>query len=70
MRLQVLRDELLRRTCASRGVTEFAAQMDYAVPLDVGPERAVDRANLRSLCTPCHARKSTAEREGRGELAL
>ena len=62
VRAQVLREEPLCRECARRGLTEPATQVDHVVPLAVAPQLAFDRANLAPTCTPCHARKTAAER--------
>ena len=66
VRAQVLRTEPLCRTCAEAGRTELATQVDHLVPLAADLERAFDPTNLAPTCTPCHARKSAAERRGEG----
>jgi 5-methylcytosine-specific restriction protein A len=66
VRAQVLRDEPVCRECARLGLTEPATQVDHVLPLAVAPGLAFDRANLAPTCTPCHSRKSVAERGGEG----
>ncbi len=43
--------------CGGRG-----ALVDHVVPLTQGGAR-LDRANLQTLCRPCHAAKTRAERQ-------
>lgn len=40
--------------------------MDHVVPVRVAPDRRLDPTNLRTLCAPCHARKTAREDGGFG----
>lgn len=62
-RWQVLRQEILERdgwkcrSCGARGRLE----VDHIKPVRNAPDRAFDKANLQSLCAPCHTRKTRIE---------
>ena len=64
--LQLAREPLCE-DCRAHGVVETATQVDHVLGLVDRPDLAFDLGNLRSLCTPCHARKSAAERLARRE---
>jgi 5-methylcytosine-specific restriction protein A len=55
VRLAVLRDEPLCRTCG-----ELADQVDHIIPVAEGGAE-LDRANLQPLCDPCHKAKTQQE---------
>lgn len=44
-------------TCGARGRLE----VDHIKPVREAPELAFDLANLQTLCTPCHSRKTRIE---------
>lgn len=48
--------------CQARGVVRRATTVDHVTPLRTRPDLAYTLSNLRSLCAPCHARKSGEER--------
>lgn len=52
----------LCQDCRGAGRLVPATQVDHVVPLVNDPALAYDLANLRSLCTRCHAIKSGSER--------
>ncbi len=62
-RWKVLRHEILERDgwkcrrCGSRKCLE----VDHIRPVRNDPGRAFDKANLQSLCCPCHTRKTRIE---------
>lgn len=60
-RAAVLRDNPLCARCESKGLLQPAKVVDHIVPVKAGGER-YDRANLQSLCVPCHNAKTSAER--------
>ena len=60
-RAAVLRDNPLCARCQSKGLLQPARVVDHIVPVKVGGER-YDRANLQSLCVPCHNAKTSTER--------
>jgi 5-methylcytosine-specific restriction enzyme A len=60
LRAWVLRGEPLCRTCATRGRTVAADEVDHVVPLFLGGANGED--NLQPLCRACHVEKSIAER--------
>ncbi len=62
--LQLSREPLCE-DCRRHGVVERATQVDHVLGLVLRPDLAYDLANLQSLCTACHARKSAAERRAR-----
>jgi 5-methylcytosine-specific restriction protein A len=62
--LQLTREPLCE-DCRRHGVVEPATQVDHVLGLVDRPDLAYDLSNCQSLCTPCHARKSAAERLAR-----
>lgn len=50
--------------CLQSGLTVPAAEVDHITPLAAGGTHAM--SNLRSLCKPCHSRKTMAELNARG----
>lgn len=65
-RLQRLRRQVFQRDgwacrhCGSVG-TEQTLELDHVIPLhDGGPDA---ESNMQTLCSPCHASKTTAERQ-------
>lgn len=50
--------------CLSVGRRVVAKQVDHVIPRRKRPDLMYQIANLRSLCTTCHARKSAEERRG------
>lgn len=63
LRLMVLREEPLCRTCSEAGLTVPATDVDHIVSLRKGGTNL--RSNLQSLCHPCHSKK-TNEEDGAG----
>ena len=49
------------RECARRGVRTKATVVDHVQPHRGNWVRFTDRANLQSLCKPCHDRKTARE---------
>lgn len=49
------------RECARRGVRTKATVVDHVQPHRGDWARFTDRANLQSLCKPCHDRKTARE---------
>lgn len=62
VRWRKLRRWHLRRqpTCQAPGCTKFATEVDHITPISAGG-LPFDDANLQSLCTPHHARKTAKE---------
>jgi 5-methylcytosine-specific restriction protein A len=58
VRLAVLDTEPCCRVCMSEDRVTPAVLVDHIVPLDIAPERRLDRTNLQPLCTLCHAIKT------------
>ncbi|MDQ1077995.1 HNH endonuclease [Pseudoroseomonas cervicalis] len=56
LRLQVLSDEPLCRFCHQAGRIVAATEVDHIQPIALRPDLRLARANLRSLCKPCHSR--------------
>lgn len=48
--------------CAALGLLEPARQVHHLRPVAERPDLAFESANLRSLCTTCHARREAEER--------
>ncbi len=55
----VLEAEPLCRSCAARGLTVAAREVDHIQPLHCGGTNAYD--NLQPLCGACHRAKTAAE---------
>lgn len=55
--------EPLCRSCAARGLTAGASELDHIIPLHApgGLRLFWDRDNLQPLCSRCHRIKSDAE---------
>lgn len=56
------------RHCAQRGITTPGTEVDHITPLSQGGAQD-DPANLQTLCTPCHDRKTRAEASQRTRRA-
>lgn len=69
----VIRERQLVRQPFCQGCPDDALTpayaVDHIVPIRAGGAKR-DPANLQSLCQPCHAEKSSAERDGRKWVAL
>lgn len=59
IRLAHLRREPLCRFCAARGLVTAASEVDHIVALADGGTHAA--SNLRSLCKPCHSRRTARD---------
>lgn len=59
-RAAVLRDNPLCCRCQAKGVLQPAKVVDHIVAIKLGGER-FERANLQSLCVPCHNAKTASE---------
>ncbi len=59
--LKLARDPLCE-DCLEHGVTEVATQVHHVEGLAARPDLAFTSANLRALCTVCHARREAEER--------
>lgn len=57
-----LQQQPLCASCARRGITTLAREVDHKVPLHRGGKD--DETNMQSLCIPCHKAKTAAERGG------
>jgi 5-methylcytosine-specific restriction enzyme A len=57
-----LADNPICEDCIERGYIEAAREVDHHIPLVAAWHLRIDRTNLRSLCTPCHTRKTVRER--------
>ena len=51
-------------THATNGETVTADHVHHVEPLKLRPDLAVNRTNLRALCTKCHAKVCATERAG------
>lgn len=60
IREQVLTDEPLCRSCATKGFVTLAHEVDHIVPLWEGGKE-YDFANLQPLCCDCHIIKTSEE---------
>jgi 5-methylcytosine-specific restriction endonuclease McrA len=58
-----LRRDPLCQSCAVDNLCTPAREVDHRIALAAGGHRTAD-CNLVSLCTPCHSRKTMAERNG------
>lgn len=58
------RRDPLCEDCAERGATEPMTEVHHLVPVRERPDLAFVMTNLRSLCDPCHRRRSAEERRG------
>lgn len=61
-RRRIRAEEPLCRMCLEAGRITPTQEIDHIVPLAQGG--ADTRENKQGLCTPCHAAKSAAERQG------
>ncbi len=50
--------------CDERGLTTAATEVDHKIALNAGGSHDLD--NLRSLCKPCHSRKTVLVDGGLG----
>jgi 5-methylcytosine-specific restriction protein A len=64
IRLVKLAADPLCEDCAGRGVETAATEVDHVLALARGGTHDAD--NLRSLCKPCHSRKTVREDGGLG----
>ena len=69
LRLAQLRQEPCCRECAKQRRVTPAVVADHITPYRDGAD-FFDAANLQSLCTPCHARKSAKEGHVRRKKAV
>jgi 5-methylcytosine-specific restriction enzyme A len=60
LRLLVLNEEPLCRTCKSEGQVVAGAVVDHITPINEGGD-PYDRNNLQALCHKCHNSKSARE---------
>ncbi len=65
LRLRKLRTDPLCASCEERGRVTLAEEVDHVIRITKQPGLRLDWSNLQSLCRPCHAAKSAAERAGR-----
>jgi 5-methylcytosine-specific restriction enzyme A len=68
VRLQVLQQEPLCRTCQTQGKWTLAEEVDHVVPLCEGGSR-LDLSNLTPTCADCHRRKTHDDKRRRAEGA-
>lgn len=61
VRRLVLLDEPLCRFCAQRDMTVAATVVDHILSIRERPDLRLVRSNLRSLCQPCHDRRTATE---------
>jgi 5-methylcytosine-specific restriction protein A len=61
LRIQHLKAEPLCRFCRAMGRLVAAEVVDHIVDIQVRPELRLDPANLRSLCVPCHNRRTAQD---------
>lgn len=71
LRLVKLARDPLCEHCKARGEVTPAVEVDHIRRFrprggKIDHRLRLDMKNLQSLCTPCHAAKSNAERRGRG----
>ena len=63
LRARVLAEQPLCVLCLKRGILGVVAtEMDHTRPVAFGGARW-DRANVRGVCSPCHAAKSATEKQ-------
>ena len=65
LRLIVLADEPLCRSCKKEDRLIEAREVDHIIPMSNGGAR-LDRNNLQSLCKSCHSKKTANEDGGFG----
>ena len=65
LRRRKLQTAPLCEDCKSRGRLTLAVEVDHKIRISERPDLRLDWDNLQSLCAPCHAAKSAAERSGR-----
>ncbi len=47
--------------CAEQGVQTPASEVDHIQPVRSHPELRLEPSNLRSLCLPCHSRRTALD---------
>jgi 5-methylcytosine-specific restriction protein A len=47
--------------CATRGCTQPASEVDHIISVRTRPDLRLAWFNLRSLCKPCHSRRTARE---------
>ncbi len=62
LRDRKLRADYLCASCKSQGRATLACEVDHVIRISEAPGLRLDWDNLQSLCHPCHAVKSGAER--------
>ena len=62
LRDRKLRADYLCASCESQGRATLACEVDHVIRITERPDLRLDWGNLQSLCRPCHAAKSAAER--------
>ncbi len=60
IRERQLQEQPLCEECIQRGITEIATDVDHVIP-HKGDMDAFLSGELRSLCHPCHSRKTLKE---------
>jgi 5-methylcytosine-specific restriction protein A len=63
LRLGVLSEEPLCRSCRAAGRVTAATEVDHIEPLERAPERRLERSNLQPLCHACHVAKTAEDRK-------
>jgi 5-methylcytosine-specific restriction protein A len=61
LRIVVLNEEPLCKTCKSNGQVAAAQVVDHIIPINQGGD-PFERSNLQGLCHVCHNAKSARER--------
>lgn len=60
----LLRDKWLCQEHLILGILVPAEEVDHIVPIKEAPELRLELSNTRSLCKPCHSRKTATEDSG------
>ena len=65
LRRRKLMADPLCEGCKPSGRATLAVEVDHKIRITERPDLRLDWDNLQSLCQPCHAAKSAAERSGK-----
>jgi 5-methylcytosine-specific restriction protein A len=61
LRAMVLAEEPLCQDCTEQGRTTPANEVHHMVTIRQRPDLRLERSNLRSLCKPCHSKRTLVE---------
>lgn len=70
LRLAKLREHPLCQSCLERGIVEVATVVDHVVAITAGGDAYPAFDGLRSLCAPCHNRRTRVVQQLGQEITI